>query len=142
MDDDELYGPHYIADLVHAFRYTAAQIVGKLSHYVHLTGSGANILRYPELEHSYVDLVRGGALLAAGDLLRAYRFDDVTQGEDTRLFRRCRADGVKIYSADRFSFVMVRHRDPARHTWQVSDRALMADGRIAFYGPPHEHVLI
>jgi hypothetical protein len=142
MDDDELYGPHYIADLVHAFRYTEAQIVGKLAHYVHLTGSGANILRYPELEHTYVDLVRGGALLAAGDLLRAYRFDDVTRGEDTRLFRRCRADGVKIYSADRFSFVMVRHRDAARHTWQVSDRALMADGRIAFYGPPHEHVLI
>ncbi len=142
MDDDELYGPRYIADLVHAFRYTEAQIVGKLAHYVHLTSSGANILRYPELEHTYVDLVRGGALLAAGDLLRAYRFDDVTRGEDTRLFRRCRADGVKIYSADRFSFVMVRHRDAARHTWQVGDRALMADGRIAFYGPPHEHVLI
>ncbi len=142
MDDDELYGPHYIADLVHAFRYTEAEIVGKLAHYVHLTGSGANILRYPELEHSYVDLVRGGALLARGDLLRSYRFDDVTLGEDTRLFRRCRADGVKIYSADRFSFVMVRHRDPARHTWRVTDRTLMADGRIAFYGPPHEHVLI
>jgi hypothetical protein len=142
MDDDELYGPHYLADLVHAFRYTEAEIVGKMAHYVHLTGSGANILRYPELEHSYVDLVRGGALLARGDVLRAYRFDDVTRGEDTRLFRRCRADGVKIYSADRFSFVMVRHRDPARHTWQVSDRTLMADGRVAFYGPPHEHVLI
>ncbi|HEU5159235.1 MAG TPA: glycosyltransferase [Streptosporangiaceae bacterium] len=142
MDDDELYGPRYLADLLHAFDYTEAGIVGKLAHYVHLSGSGANILRYPELEHSYVDLVRGGALLARGDLLRTYRFDDVTRGEDTRLFRRCRADGVKIYSADRFSFVMVRHHDPARHTWQVSDRALMADGRIVFYGPPHEHVLI
>ena len=142
MDDDELYGPHYIADLVRAFGYTDAGLVGKLAHYVHLAGTGANILRYPELEHSYVDLVRGGALLARGDLLRSYRFDDVSRGEDTRLFRRCRADGIKIYSADRFSFVMVRHRDPARHTWQVSDRALMADGRIAFYGPPHEHVLI
>lgn len=142
MDDDELYGPYYLADLVEAFRYTDADIVGKLAHYVHLTGSGANVLRYPEFEHSYVDLVRGGALLAGSDVLRGYRFDDVTRGEDTRLFRRCRADGVKIYSTDRFSFVMVRHADPARHTWRVSDRGLMADGRIAFYGPPEEHVLV
>lgn len=142
MDDDELYGPHYLADLVAAFGFTEAEVTGKLAHYVHLRGMGATILRMPEHEHRYVNAVRGGAFLARGDLLREYRFEDLSQGEDTDLFRRLHGDGVKIYSADRYSFVTIRQADPGWHTWQISDRDLLHQARIEFYGQPGEHVLI
>ena len=142
MDDDELYGPHYVADLLLPFGYTEADLTGKAAHYVHLSTTGANLLRFPENEHRYVQLVSGGTIFARAGLLRAYPFEDLTRGEDTALLRALHADGVKIYGADRYSFVRIRRDDPGHHTWQITDRELMARGRIAFYGPPDQHVLI
>jgi hypothetical protein len=142
MDDDELYGPHYLSDLMMAFGYTEAEVTGKLAHYVHLRSTGATVLRCADQEHRYVNVLRGGAFLARGDLLRGYRFEDVSRGEDTRLFRALEADGVKSYSADRYSFVTMRSADPADHTWQVTDHDLMRDATLAFYGPPADHVLL
>ncbi|MFC5748170.1 glycosyltransferase [Actinomadura rugatobispora] len=141
MDDDELYGPHYVSDLVPAFSYTEASVVGKLAHYTHLESIDAMVLRHPGLEHRYVNLLRGGALLADGDLLREYRFAEVGRGEDTDLFRRLREDGVRVYAADRYSFITIRHADPGRHTWQPSDLELLADARLAHYGLTEEHIL-
>ncbi|TDD73372.1 glycosyltransferase family protein [Actinomadura rubrisoli] len=141
MDDDEIYGPHYLSDLLPAFSYTEAGVVGKLAHYAHLGSINATLLRYPEHEHRYVDILRGGALLGKGDLMRSYRFADVGRGEDTDLFRRLRSDGVRVYAADRFSFITIRHADAARHTWRPSDLELLADSRLAFYGLTDEHIL-
>ncbi|KAB2380957.1 glycosyltransferase family protein [Actinomadura montaniterrae] len=141
VDDDELYGPHYVSDLLPAFSYTDAGVVGKLAHYALLESMNATVLRYPEHEHRYVDVVRGGALLGDGDLMRTYRFADRGCGEDTDLFRRLRADGVRVYAADRFSFVTIRHADATRHTWRPSDLELLDSGRLALYGLPKEHIL-
>ncbi|WP_433247317.1 glycosyltransferase family protein [Actinomadura nitritigenes] len=141
IDDDELYGPHYVSDLLPAFSYTDAGVVGKLAHYALLESMNATVLRYPEHEHRYVDVVRGGALLGDGDLMRTYRFADRGCGEDTDLFRRLRADGVRVYAADRFSFVTVRHADATRHTWRPTDLELLDSGRLVFYGLPKEHIL-
>ncbi|MUN35888.1 glycosyltransferase family protein [Actinomadura litoris] len=141
VDDDELYGPHYLTDLVPAFSYTDAGVVGKLAHYAHLGSIDATLLRYPDLENRYVDVLRGGALLGQGGLMRSYRFADLGRGEDTDLFKRLRADGVRVYAADRFSFVTIRHADAARHTWRPSDLELLSESRVAFYGFAREHIL-
>jgi hypothetical protein len=51
------------------------------------------------------------------------------------------ADGVRIYSGDRFNFVSVRGTDRNAHTWAVSDATFMtASGRLMFYGDPRVHV--
>jgi hypothetical protein len=141
VDDDELYGPRYVSDLVPAFSYTEAGVVGKLAHYAYLESMNATVLRFPDHEQRYVDVVRGGALLADGDVMRAYRFADLGSGEDTDFFRRLRADGVRVYAADRFSFVTIRHADAARHTWRPTDAELLDAGRLAFYGLPTDHIL-
>ncbi|RAY10888.1 family 2 glycosyl transferase [Actinomadura craniellae] len=141
MDDDELYGPHYVSDLIAAFSYTEADVVGKLAHYAYLESIGATLLRWPDHEHRYVRFLRGGALLARGGLLREYRFADLGQGEDTDLFRRLYEDGVLAYATDRFSFMTIRYSDPSRHTWRPADRQLMANARLFSYGMPEEHIL-
>ena len=141
LDDDNLYGEHYLSDLVPAFAYTDAGIVGKWAHYVHLRGSGATLLRFADAEHRYTSLVQGGTILARGDVLRDLRFDDLPRAVDTTLLRRAGADGVRVYSADRFNFVSMREADASRHTWQISDDELLSSARVAFYGDPTEHVL-
>src|SRR5690606_39605886 len=76
MDDDNFYGTHYLDDLLDAFDYTDAGIVGKWAHYVWLRSSGAVVLRCPRSEHRYERLVQGGSMLLKADVARALRFDD------------------------------------------------------------------
>ncbi|GAA2084998.1 glycosyltransferase [Actinomadura alba] len=142
MDDDDIYGEHYLSDLVPAFSYTDADIVGKRACYVQLKAINATLLSKPETENRYGNLVRGGTLLVTGDVLRRLRFDHVPRGSDTRLLRKAKAEGIRIYSADRFNYVYVRSADPSDHTFQVNDAELLKQARVEFYGAPEQHVCI
>ncbi len=140
MDDDNFYGAHYLTDLIHAFDYTDAGIVGKWAHYVWLRSTDAVVLRYVTAEHTYERRVQGGSIVIEGDLARRLRFADLPRAVDTDLLDRAIADGVKIYSADRFNFVSVRGTDRQAHTWQVADNTFMTgSGRLVFYGDPRTH---
>ncbi|GAA5019017.1 glycosyltransferase [Terrabacter aeriphilus] len=143
MDDDNVYAPNYLADLVRAFDYTDAAVVGKWAHYAHLTATGATLLRFPDAEHRYVDLVQGGTLLLERDLARRVRFADLPRRVDTTFLDAVRAEGGRVYSTDRFNFVSVRASTPDGHTWPISDVELLARrGVLAFHGDPTEHVTV
>ncbi|MFD0656805.1 glycosyltransferase family protein [Thermocatellispora tengchongensis] len=142
MDDDNLYGEHYLSDLARAFDYSEAELVGKGAHYTYFEGTNTTMLRLPGLEHRYAHLVQGGSFLGKAEMFRAYPFEDVTRGEDTRLVRRLKEDGVKIYSADRFNFVYWRSGDTSMHTWQADDIKLARNAQFSFVGRPDAHVMI
>lgn len=143
MDDDNFYGTHFLSDLLDAFSYTDAQIVGKWCHYVWLRSSGAVVLRYPDAEHSYARRVQGGAMLLTGDVARGVRFSDIPRAVDSDILDRSMAAGARVYSGDRFNFVSVRGTDRQAHTWTVTDATfLTASGDLRFYGDPREHVSI
>jgi spore maturation protein CgeB len=140
MDDDNWYGPHYLRDLVRAFSYTDADVVGKWAHLVHLQGSGATLLRFPEAEHRYVKLVQGGTIVARRSTAVRLRFDDLPRRVDTTFLGKVAAAGGRVYSADRFNFVSVRLADAGAHTWQITEEQMLA-GRadLLFYGEPYTH---
>jgi SAM-dependent methyltransferase/spore maturation protein CgeB len=140
MDDDNLYGRHYLSDLAYAFDYTTAGLVGKGAHYCEMRTHGVTLLRFPHLEHTEAELIQGGTILADGDVLRKLRFSDLPRAVDSDLLQRALREGTGIYSGDRFNFVSVRG-DREAHTWKVSDAELMRHGRVAFHGPAGEHVL-
>ncbi len=143
MDDDNVYAAHYLSDLVRAFDYTQASVVGKWAHYAHLTATGATLLRFPDSEHRYVDLVQGGTLLLERDLAMRLRFEDLPRRVDTTFLEKVRAEGAKVYSTDRFNFVSVRAATPDGHTWPISDVELLSrQGRLVFHGDPTEHVTV
>ncbi len=141
MDDDNYYGRHYLGDLVAAFDYTRAGIVGKWGHYVWLRSSGAVVLRHAASEHSYERRVQGGSMLFDGDLVRDLGFSDIPRAVDTDILDRALAQGVEVYSTDRYNFVSIRGADPGAHTWTVGDHTFMTrKGQLIFYGDPREHV--
>jgi hypothetical protein len=141
MDDDNFYGRHYLTDLVRAFAYTDAGIVGKWAHYVWLRSSGAVVLRYPSAEHTYERRVQGGSMLIDGGVARKLRFSDQPRAIDSELLDRAAAEDIRIYSSDRFNFVSVRDVAPETHTWKVADSTFMtSSGRLVFYGDPRTHV--
>lgn len=143
MDDDNFYGEHYLADLVNAFSYSSAGIVGKWCHYVWLRSSGAVVLRYPDSEHRSERRIQGGSMLFDGDVARALRFSDIPRAVDSDILDRARLEGVGIYSADRFNFVSIRGADRHSHTWTVGDSTFMTKtGRLMFYGDPRQHASV
>jgi len=140
MDDDNFYGRHYLRDLVRAFDYTDAEVVGKWAHLVHLEGSGATLLRFPYAEHRYTDLVQGGTLLVRRATAASMRFEDLPRRVDTTFLDKIRAGGGRVYSTDRFNFVSIRRADPNSHTWTISEKELLArQSRLLFYGEPYAH---
>lgn len=139
MDDDDLYGRHYLADQLAALRYSGADLVGKQAHYLHLRSRNIVMCRFPEREHRFTDLVMGPTLVGGRDLFRAHPFAERTLGEDTELQRRIVDAGARIYSADRFNFVQVRGEHS--HTWSVEDDLLLANSDVHSFGFSPDHYL-
>lgn len=141
MDDDNIYGVRYLSDLLAAFSFTDAGIVGKWAHYVWLRSTGAVVLRYPDSEHRYERRIQGGSMLFAGDVARRLRFSDIPRAVDSDILDRALAEGIRVYSGDRYNYVSLRGDDRHSHTWTVSDSTfLTATGRLLFYGDPTSHV--
>ncbi|MFI6791163.1 hypothetical protein ACIBG4_27915 [Nonomuraea sp. NPDC050383] len=132
MDPRDVYGIHYLADLRRAFLFSTADIVGKAAYYAHLRKPQATLLKRPEAEYSYLPEVAGATLLARRNTLRQLGFADLTEGWDDVLMRQCRADGVKVFSADRFGYVRVRDED----------RWLLGAAHLVEYGSAEPHALI
>ncbi|WP_413336632.1 glycosyltransferase [Brevibacterium sp. GP-SGM9] len=137
MDDDDIYGEHYLTDQLAALRYSNADLVGKQAHYLHLRNRDIVMCRFPEREHRFTDLVMGPTLMGSNELFRRFPFANRTLGEDTDLQRRIVSDGARIYSADRFNFVQVR--DSHSHTWTVDDELLLANSNVHSFGFSHGH---
>lgn len=137
VDDDNFYFPHYLTDLVRALDFSAAEVAGKWAHYVHLEAGDTTVLRFEEREHRYTDLVQGGTLLLRRDLAASLRFEDLPRRVDTTFLDKVRANGGRVYAADRFNFVSVRRADPAAHTWPISDAELLSrSSRVVGHGDP------
>lgn len=141
MDDDDYYGRHYLTDLVAAFSYSDAGIVGKWATYVWLRSIGAVVLRRVYAEHRPERLVQGATITMRRDVARDLWFSDIPRGIDTDLLNRAKEAGVTTYSADRFNFIVIRNADLNVHTWTIADSALMnRASSLVFYGDPRSHV--
>ncbi|PWD50870.1 glycosyltransferase [Serinibacter arcticus] len=137
IDDDDLYGPHYLADQAHALTYSGADVVGKQAHYVHLVAPDLTALRFGHREHRFTDRVTGPTIVTRRELVLALPFPPLRRGEDTGFLDGVARAGARLYSADRFSFVQVR--GSSTHTWTASDAEILASSEVVISGPPLPH---
>lgn len=144
MDDDNYYGEHFLKDLVRAFRWTDAQVVGKWAHYVHIGDeAGPTLLRFADCEHRYVKLVQGGTILTPRQVAVDVEFERVPRRVDTTFLEKIRRAGGRVYSGDRFNFISTRTRDATGHTWGVSTSHLLShSSQLVFFGPAEHHVTV
>ncbi|WP_235585520.1 glycosyltransferase family protein [Serinicoccus chungangensis] len=143
MDDDNYYGVHYLEDLVNAFHFTDATVVGKWAHYAHLASSGTTLLRFPYAEKRFTKLVQGGTIVTSREDALDIQFEDLPRRVDTTFLEKVAARGGGVYSSDRFNFVSRRSAVTSGHTWTISDSQLLAKkSTLAFFGDPTEHVTV
>jgi len=133
IDDDDLYGPHYLRDQLNALDYSGAEVVGKQAHHMYLESHDLTLVRFPDREHRYTDFVMGPTILTRRGVAQRFPFAEVGRGEDTDFLRRITAEGLSIYSSDRFGFVQMR-QGGHQHTWKPSSAELLANGRVVIFG--------
>jgi spore maturation protein CgeB/2-polyprenyl-3-methyl-5-hydroxy-6-metoxy-1,4-benzoquinol methylase len=115
IDEDSLYEEHYLTDLVQAFSYTDAGVVGKRAHYARRGHQSSPELVSSELEHGYGDRVHAATIIARADVLRRLRFAESGDASpEEELLDRCLSAGVRIYAADRFSFIAEGASEPSQ----------------------------
>jgi hypothetical protein len=113
FDPRDLYGEHYLADMVRYFDCVDTEIIGKASFYAHIAGANATLLRQPGADHRFLPELAGPTIVARRPLLTELGIADLSEEWDETLMRQCREDGIRVYSADRFSYVC--RRDSSEH---------------------------
>ncbi len=142
MDDDDLYGDDYLADLMTAFLYSEADIVGKGGYYCHVAGRDETWLRGAYREFKYGEYVAGGTIVASVEAIDDLRFQAVPRGTDTRFLKDAAAAGLRIFSADRFNFVQMRGADRTSHTWQIDEEHYLRNARRVGSGLVRDAVFV
>lgn len=142
FDDDDHYGAEYLSDLVLATRYADATVYGKRSFHAYVEGADRTVVRHEGHEFEYTNLVMGGTLLVRRADVGSIRFEAVPAGTDTRFLKACSAAGHRIFSTDRFNYLMVRRATTEHHTWKISDDEFLSTSRELAAGLALDDVLI
>lgn len=142
FDDDDLYGPEHLWDLVLAHEYSGACLVGKAAEYVYLERSNRTIQRFrggAERLSSELSLAGGAMMISRSDLDAILGWQEIPSGVDKALIDDVAASGRRLYRTHGKGYVLVRHGDS--HTWGVDDAYFeeqaqeIRDGRdLAFAG--------
>ncbi|MXX53777.1 MAG: glycosyltransferase family 2 protein [Dehalococcoidia bacterium] len=122
MDDDDLYGEHYISDSVLAASFSGAEVVGKGIYFVYFESLDRMALRENSPEHTFTSsTVAGSTMFIQTEVVRDIPFGSTSVGEDTRLQRSAVRAGCQVYSTDRFNYVCTRIDQSSNHSWQIQD---------------------
>ena len=127
FDDDDLYGPEHLWDLVLAHEYARAPLVGKGAEFVYLEGSDVTLHRFRGGGERYITTqsIAGGALMIA-----RHCFDEVLgwrpipRSVDQALIADVVGGGHRAYRTHGMGYVLVRHGQG--HTWQADDEYFLA----------------
>lgn len=125
FDDDNYYAPEFLGDLMNAFKYTDADIVGKHTYYAYLEKNKTLAVRFPNLENRYVTFLGGSTMIIRKAVLNKVKFVHKSAGCDTDFLKRCVEKNIKLYSTDRFNYVCIRHVSIDEHTWKISDEEFL-----------------
>ena len=133
MDDDDVYGPEHLWDLVLAHEYSGAALVGKFPATVYLARRDRTVRRRAVASETWSRSVTGGAmLLARADLERAGGFRRARRHVDRALIEDVVRIGGAVYRTHDRGYLLVRHG--ARHTWEAEDEQFLAGAQTVCAG--------
>jgi hypothetical protein len=134
MDDDDLYSPHHVEDLVLGSMLSGADLVGKAAEFVYLEDDDATVHRFTVGGYSESRTIAGGALAVTSDAYRlAGGWRDVPRHVDQALIEDVIASGGRVFRTHGFGYVLVRHGD---HTWSQEDRTFLDQAGDKWSGIP------
>ncbi|MGF9945736.1 glycosyltransferase family A protein [Priestia megaterium] len=128
FDDDDYYAPNYLNDLMQAFLYTDADIVGKLTYFLYLEEKNILAIRNRSQEYKYLDassFLDGGKKIVKRKVFDSVQYRDVTLLEDVYFCQDSIEKGFKIFSADKYNLAYLRRDNKNNHTWKEEDNNIL-----------------
>ncbi len=120
MDDDDLYGPDHILDLVLAHGYSGSGLVGKCPATVYLARADLTVRCRRSPSETRSRSVTGGTMLVARSALdRAGGWRRAPRHVDRALVEDVLAAGGTVYRLHDEGYVLVRHG--GGHAWAAGD---------------------
>lgn len=120
FDDDDYYGPGYLAEALRKKERTGADVIGKNRFYLYMIGSKELYM----LKKKQMDSVAGATLVFRKDLFPGVKFTRRRAGSDMKFLEDVRKRGGVVRSTSHRHFVALRRADQSRHTWKI-DRKTM-----------------
>jgi hypothetical protein len=134
-DDDDLYGPDHLVDLLVAHRQTGAGLVGKASEFTYLEEEDETLWRVPRRAESRYLWIAGGTFCLSRDLLDDVGgFPDLPRAVDHHLKLAIDARGETVFRTHGFGFALRRHG--RGHTWETTADYLREKTVRSFAGLP------
>ncbi|MBT0957760.1 glycosyltransferase [Alphaproteobacteria bacterium KMM 3653] len=126
FDDDDLYGAHYLSDMMLQRKYVDFDMTGKVAIFTYLEERDALHIRRMNSKDTFNHSIGGGTLLVKQG---AGAFpEDVRGYADTLFLVDAATRGKQIVAADPFNFVQIRRADPTSHTWTAAAHELDLKG--------------
>ncbi|NUP62248.1 MAG: glycosyltransferase [Nonomuraea sp.] len=117
MDDDDWYGPDFLADLLLAHAYSGAQVVGTVPEFVYLASIDVTVHR-SQVTEQITSFVAGGTILVERSAFQAVGgFRPLRRSVDTQFQEALQAAGGQIYRTHGLGYIL-RRGPAAAHTWQ------------------------
>ena len=149
-DDDDFYGPHYVEDMVNAFHFSGADIVGKPQSYTYFRDEDAIYVRTVgrERERSVLrvrnnEFLTGASLSAKTEAAvrdELWFSSTIRMANDSEWVRTASNKGLSVFFSDRSNFVVVRSADVGDHTWSLSNETLRSWSWRVIAGPRYDLV--
>ncbi|MEV4757257.1 glycosyltransferase [Micromonospora sp. NPDC049559] len=118
FDDDDVYGPEHVWDLVLAREFSGATLVGKAAEFVYLQTLGVTVRRRAVPPETYGPPVAGGTMLMSrGDLEDVGGWRPVPRSVDRGLMDRVLRAGGLIYRTHPLGYIYERRA--GGHTWDA-----------------------
>lgn len=106
--EDDYYGPNFLTDLMNAFNYTDADMVGKGCYYSYNKKAKTLTLENPDREYKFISFMSCPAMIIKKSVLT-----EIALVETDRCFEpflvQCSNQGFKIFSSDKYNYIYANH---------------------------------
>ncbi len=133
FDDDDFYGANFLKQSMEAFKYVDCHMVGKLTNFVYFEESKTLAIWHyqPNYENKYSPGVVDSTMVFKRDLIDKIDYPSMPFGALSKLQVNCLKNNIKIYSTDRYNYVLHRHTNPnENHTWRKKEDEFLKECKV------------
>lgn len=131
MDDDDIYGPNYLSDVMLYQRAVSVPVFGKPTAFVYFEAGdemhwipgwmNERALQLRQQGQGSV-IVAGGTIGGKREVLENVTFSERRRrGSDSEFLRQCHEHGYAAMATDCFNFALFRSAQQDFHTWNIGD---------------------
>jgi hypothetical protein len=151
MDDDDHYGPNYLADLINQMVASGADAGGKPPFVVHLNELSITLLRRAQLNRGrrflkFREYACGATICGRKGFVSRFSYR-TRHTNDTEWNEYMHVRGGTVYLADAYNFAVARSDNLEDHTWKAPNSWFLSkdfldrnDALVTKVGHPLQHV--